>query len=170
MSQNILLLCDASGEKEFAARWATRTGSDLGLVLTAIDLHREKLSGGRIEDEREYGGVTFNAFDEPVFIGSAIAQLAGHAEAVVVDSLDDWAARLRVKFGDNDIEIDSEISSLTSVMRAAMCGLLLLSRRADLPPPAAEVHRRILQQIDPCLKVIAELHGGSPVGLLRGSL
>src|SRR5262245_21145956 len=99
MASNILLHAPA-GAVPYAAALARSAGSDLGLVLTAIEFAHEKVSGGRVEEDRAYAGTTFQSFDEPIFIGSAIAQLAGHADAVVVDSIEDWSARLQRRFPD----------------------------------------------------------------------
>jgi len=89
MNETLLLLCGERGGPEHAARIALDCGEDRGLVLTAIEFDQEKLSGGRVEESRIYGGHEFQTFDEPVYIGAAIAQLAGHADVVIVDSLED---------------------------------------------------------------------------------
>jgi len=153
MSRNFIVHTAGSGPVAYAARIAAASGEDRGLVLTAIDFHREKVSGGRIEEERDYAGVSFNTFDEPVFIGSAIAQLAGHAEAVVVDGLEDWAVRLQLRFPDDPIELDAEISSLLSVMQARMTDLILIARTNG----ASELTSRILDRVEALADAVVEV-------------
>ena len=163
MARNVLVYAAESGPIQYAAKAAAAAGDDLGLVLTAIEFHREKVSGGRIEEEREYGGVRFNAFDEPVFIGSAIAQLAGHAESVVVDGLEDWCGRLLQRFPDDPIELDAEISSLFSVMQARMCDLLLIARpETGADPKVRALLARLIAQLEPKVDAIVELRRGPP--------
>ena len=170
MPQNIVVKTAESGPVAWAAALAAKAGDDLGLVLTAIDFAKEKVSGGRIEEERDYAGIRFNTFDEPIFIGSAIAQLAGHAEAVVVDGIEDWAARLLKRFPDLPIERDAEIASLTSVMHARMADLILIVRPA-VPADAAtrEVLRIALVAIEAEADAIVELRGVTATAL-KGTL
>jgi adenosyl cobinamide kinase/adenosyl cobinamide phosphate guanylyltransferase len=154
MSRNVLVHAAGSGACACAANLAAGAGDDLGLVLTTIELHHEKVSGGRIEESREYAGIRFNAFDEPVFIGSAIAQLAGHAEAVIVDGIEEWAERLLQRFPDDPIELDAEISSLRSVLHARMADVILVCRADRSRSPAG---RTLLERIVPTLESDADL-------------
>jgi len=169
MASNILLHAP-SGAVPYATELARAAGSDLGLVLTAIDFAREKVSGGRVEEDREYAGTTFQTFDEPIFIGSAIAQLAGHADAVVVDSIEDWSGRLLQRFPDDPVELEAEVSSLTSVMKAAMSRLILIVRE-DAPPAGAAraLVKKILATLDPFAQCVVDVRGGRPK-VLRGAL
>jgi len=172
MGENIIILCGDGSIQDYVSELATRSGEDLGLVLTAIAFEDEKVSGGRIEEDRRYGKETFQTFDEPIFIGSAIAQLAGHADAVVVDSLDDWAQRLLMRFPDDPVELDAEISSLTSVMKAGMSDLLLLIKKPEFVTGSAE-HREMAARI---LTSARELAGTvidatiEPPSVLQGEL
>lgn len=151
MAVNVLVLRGADDAKSWIAERAARSGDDLGLVQTQIALDAERKVGARIEREVEYGGHSFNSFDEPIFIGSAIAQLSGHAEAVVVDDLDSWVARLCQRFlpAEPD-ELEAEISSLFSVMKARMTDLYLVGHRearAGSPADHAEVHRKLIERL-----------------------
>ncbi|MBL8841864.1 MAG: hypothetical protein JNL90_10095 [Planctomycetes bacterium] len=143
MARNVLILAPSRGPVAHAAELAARSGEEVGLVLTSIDLGREKVSGGRIEEERDYAGITASALDEPVFIGSAIAQLAGHCETVIVDGLERWIERVVERFPDDPIERDAEVLSLLSVMQARMADLLLIARPAL---PLAAVARELLMR------------------------
>jgi len=133
MARNVLLAHPVPDPARVIARICGSPG-EVGLVLTGIALRQEKVSGGRIEEERTYGGRPVSALDEPVFIGSAIAQLAGHCDAVVVDRLATWVERLLERFPDDPIERDAEIASLVSVLQARMADLVLV---AGAPPESA---------------------------------
>jgi adenosyl cobinamide kinase/adenosyl cobinamide phosphate guanylyltransferase len=157
------------GEVAYAAQTARAAGDDLGLVLTSIDFEREKVSGGRVEEDRSYAGTTFQTLDEPIFIGSAIAQLAGHADAVVLDGLEDWAARLLLRFPDDPIAVDAEIASLVSVMKAGMSRLVLVVREEAAAASSRPLVAKILAAIEAETDVVADLRGGAPKAL-RGAL
>jgi adenosyl cobinamide kinase/adenosyl cobinamide phosphate guanylyltransferase len=172
MGENYIILCADGSVADYTASLATRSGDDLGLVLTAIEFEQEKVSGGRVEEDRSYGGTTFQTFDEPIFIGSAIAQLAGHADAVVLESIEDWSDRLLRRFPDDPVELDAEISSLISVMRSQMCDLFLLCRKPELVDKSdavRELTARILGQIKQYAAGIVDVSGESPA-VLEGSL
>lgn len=162
MASNILIRAPA-GPVPYAVRCATAGGDDIGLVLTAIEFEREKLSGGRVEEPRDYAGTPFQTFDEPIFIGSAIAQLAGHADSVVLDSLEDWAARLLRRFPDDPIALDAEIASLVSVMKARMSELILVLRDDAVTDGAArKLIEKILAAIEPHTQSVIDVRGGEP--------
>jgi adenosyl cobinamide kinase/adenosyl cobinamide phosphate guanylyltransferase len=163
MARNLLVYAADPGPVAYAAKIAEAAGEDLGLVVTAIEFHREKVSGGRIEEERDYAETRFNTFDEPIFIGSAIAQLAGHAEAVVVDGLEDWVGRLQQRFANEPVELDAEISSLMSVMQARMADLVLVARPEVVQDAKVRsLLARVLGQLEPRVDVIVELRRGAP--------
>jgi len=169
MASNIILRAPA-GPVPYAVRCATATGDDLGLVLTAIEFEREKISGGRVEEHRDYAGTSFQTFDEPIFIGSAIAQLAGHADAVVIDGLEDWAARLLRRFPDDPIALDAEIASLVSVMKARMSELIMVLRDDAVTDGAARrLIEKILAAIEPHTQSVVDVRGGAPKAT-RGKL
>ena len=166
MARNFLLLATARGPLPWAARVASRGGGEIGLVLTAIELRREKLSGGRIEEERDYAGATASTLDEPVFIGSAIAQLAGHCDVVIVDGLEQWVERVVERFPDDPIERDAEILSLVSVLQARMADLVLVARKEALAAgPARELLDRALDSLGKHADSIVELGHDSPRAL-----
>ncbi len=170
MAQNILILCGADGAAAYAAELAARSGSDIGLIDTSCDLEQLRRSGGRIEVDRDYGGRVLSAFDEPLGVGSAVAQLAGHADAVVVDRLDVWAARLVSKYAEEPDSIAAELNSLRSVMKAQLLDLLLIAVAPDdAPGPAAELARRILADLGPLCQVVVDMAGGAP-RVMRGEL
>jgi hypothetical protein len=166
MGDNIIILCGDEIASYLASEIAIKAGDDLGLVLTAIDFEDEKVSGGRIEEDRSYGKGTFQTFDEPIFIGSAIAQLAGHADSVIVDSLDDWAHRLLLRFPDSPTELDAEVASLSSVMKAQMSDLILLARKPEaLPADQAEAKAltaSLLEQVNNSAAIVIDASGESP--------
>jgi len=169
MASNIILRAPA-GPVPYAVRCATASGDDLGLVLTAIEFEREKISGGRVEEQRDYAGTSFQTFDEPIFIGSAIAQLAGHADAVVIDGLEDWAARLLRRFPDDPIALDAEIASLVSVMKARMSELIMVLRDDAVTDGAARrLIEKILAAIEPHTQSVVDVRGGAPKAT-RGKL
>lgn len=149
MAQNLLILCDP-GLAERIAALAARSGPTLGLVNTRLDPSELKPSGGRIEERRLWGGAAFHAFDEPLCVGSAIAQLAGYADAVVVDRLDDWALRLCTFWRDSDERIASELTSVASVLSAELADVVLVST-PPLPGDARAtvLHRRMLAEFLP---------------------
>jgi adenosyl cobinamide kinase/adenosyl cobinamide phosphate guanylyltransferase len=162
MASNIILHA-GPGPVRYAVQCATAAGDDLGLVLTAIEFEREKVSGGRVEEHRDYAGTSFQTFDEPIFIGSAIAQLAGHADAVVIDSLEDWTARLLRRFPDDPIALDAEIASLTSVMKARMSELIMVVRDDVVAAgPARTLLQKILAAVGPETQSVIDLRGGAP--------
>jgi adenosyl cobinamide kinase/adenosyl cobinamide phosphate guanylyltransferase len=161
MAENILILCGAPSPAEKVSSVSRDSGSTLGLVNTCLDPAKMQISGKRIEELRTWGGATYHAFDEPLAVGSAIAQLAGYADAVVVDRLDDWAERL-VRFHKEKSEyIDAEVTSVTSVLSARLADVVLVSR----PPsndknPAAALHRRMLAEFGPHLTRTVDLSRG----------
>lgn len=158
------------GPSTFAVARSKACGDDLGLVLTAIEFEKEKVSGGRVEEDRDYGGSTFQTFDEPIFIGSAIAQLAGHADAVILDSVDDWAMRLLRRFPDDPIALDAEVASVVSVMKARMSDLYLIVRPDVAREPALkQLLQKIVATLDSHAQAVIETRGGPPKAL-RGSL
>ncbi len=160
MARNVLILAPSSGAVKRAAELAARNGGEIGLVLTSIDLLREKVSGGRIEEERDYAGVTASTLDEPVFIGSAIAQLAGHCEVVIVDGLERWIERVVQRFPDDPIERDAEVLSLLSVMQARMADLLLIARPSL--PLEASCRELLTRALDAARKHADEVIEGAP--------
>ncbi len=169
MATNVLIHAATRGPVAHAARLAMAAGHDVGLVATSIELGQEKLSGGRIEEERDYAGATVNALDEPVFIGSAVAQLAGHAEAVIVDGLESWVERVMQRFPSDPIERGAEISSLVSVMEARMADLILIARPLAAGSSACELFALVLAAAEKHADTILDLRDGSPV-VRKGSL
>jgi hypothetical protein len=158
MTRNILILCGPASAADKAGSLAAQAGSTLGLVNTCLDPSAVKTRGGRIEEQRAYGGHTFHAFDEPLSVGSAIAQLAGYADAIVVDRLDDWAGRLTKKFGADEERIASEVTSVTSVLSAHLADVVLLSAPATLAAgAAAELHRHMLAEFQKHLTQVIDL-------------
>ena len=158
MAENILILCGPEGVPEKVSAISRKSGSTLGLVNTCLDPAQMQKSGKRIEELRDWGGVTYHAFDEPLAVGSAIAQLAGYADGVVVDRLDDWAARL-VRFHKDDGDtITAELTSVTSVLSAQLADVVLVSRpAAKTPDAAAELHRRMLAEFGPHFTRVVDL-------------
>jgi len=158
MAQNLLVQCGPDGAVERVSALARESGSTLGYVNTCVAPSAMKTSGGRIEEERSIGGTSFHAFDEPLSVGSAIAQLAGYADAVVVHRLDDWAGRLVRHFvaADGHEYITAELTAVVSVMNAHMADVLLVSGPAAAgDDPAAVLHRRMLAEFKPhCTRVV----------------
>ena len=155
MTRNVLILCGPQGAADLAARLAAEAGDDLGLVNTRIDPKQVKSSGCRIEAEREYGGLTLATFDEPLDVGAAIAQLVGHADAVVIDRLDDWAGRLLGHF-EKDVQaaVESALTSVASVMKAQLGDLILL---VHPPAAAADAQGRLTQEMIERFRPLCEL-------------
>lgn len=171
MAQNILIRCGSQGAAAFAARLAEASGDDLGLVNTRISPSELKPSGGRIEEERDYGGVEFSTFDEPLAVGSAVAQLAGHADAVVVDRLDDWAVRLVGHHGDDTRAITAEVTSIVSVMKAGLLDTVLLwDADGAAGTPGAELAARIIAEVEPLCDVIVDARGEGEPRVEKGAL
>ncbi len=163
MARNVVILAAASGPVAYVAKLAGANGEEVGAVLTSIDLRREKVSGGRIEEERAYAGQLASTLDEPVFIGSAIAQLAGHCETVIVDSLERWIERVVQRFPDDPIERDAEVLSLLSVMQARMADLLLVARPASpLEPIARDLLTKALAGCAKHADSVVDLSGPAP--------
>ncbi len=170
MVQTVLIVCGPEGAAGYAAALAARSGSDIGLVATGRDPAQLKASGRRIEEDRDYGGRVLSAFDEPLAVGSAVAQLAGHADAVVVDRLDTWAARLASHFAGDAESIDAEITALRSVMSARLLDLFLVTGAAgDGQGSAAALLRRILKELEPLCHAVVEMTDGAP-RTIRGEL
>jgi adenosyl cobinamide kinase/adenosyl cobinamide phosphate guanylyltransferase len=158
MAQNLLVRCGPDGAAERISALALESGSTLGFVNTCFDLAAMAMAGKRIEEERDVGGARYHAFDEPVSVGSAVAQLAGYADAVVVYRLDDWAARLLRRFTGPDASdyVTAELTAVVSVMNAHMTDVLLVSG-PDLAgnDPVAVLHRRMLEMFRPhCTRVV----------------
>jgi adenosyl cobinamide kinase/adenosyl cobinamide phosphate guanylyltransferase len=169
MVRNIMILCGPEGAAEFAARIAAEAGDDLGLINTRLDPKSVKASGCRIEEEREYGGHTMAAFDEPLEVGAAIAQLLGHADAVVVDRLDDWAGRLLARH-DEEAAIESELTSVDSVLKAQLADIVLLVSPPDgRDDEVARLARRMVERFSALSDVVVDARGGSP-RVQRGEL
>ena len=147
MARNILILCDPERAAGKISALTRSSGSTLGLVNTRVDPSELRTSGARIEEERDYGGASFHAFDEPLSVGTAIAQLAGYADAVVVDRLDDWAARLCRFHKDDGERITAELTAVSSVMSAHLADVLLVSALPSQgKDEVAELHRRMLDE------------------------
>jgi hypothetical protein len=161
MAQNLLVLCGPAGAAAEIGALAQRSGATLGLVNTRVDPSELRVSGKRIEELRDYGGISFHAFDEPLCVGSAIAQLAGYADAVVVDRLDDWAARLQ-RFHEGESErIASELTSVSSVLAARLADVLLVSApQSQAESEEAELHRRMLDELRPHFTRVIDLTRG----------
>jgi adenosyl cobinamide kinase/adenosyl cobinamide phosphate guanylyltransferase len=161
MGQNILVLCadDARAAKEAASR-AGAVGDSLGVVNTCMAPADVRKVGSRISETRSYGGAEVEAFDEPITVGSAVAQLAGFADAVIVDRLDDWAKRLLAYYADKEGTEDrivEEIAGVTTVMNADLAELVLVSRPVQGTGPEAELHSRILEAVREHLTEVVEL-------------
>jgi adenosyl cobinamide kinase/adenosyl cobinamide phosphate guanylyltransferase len=163
MVRNILILCGDDGAAEYAAKLAAEAGDDRGLVNTAVDPGAMQ-SGSRVEDDRSYGGVTVSAFDEPLEVGSAVAQLAGTCDVVVIDRLDDWAQRLVQHLGGDEARVASEVTSVESVMAGQLADMtILLSRpKGAAAGAAAAVHESMLSTFEPCCDTIIDLTTGQP--------
>jgi hypothetical protein len=151
MADNILVLAhDVDVGARTASSLALEYGDVLGLVDTRTPPEAVRKVGSRIEEERTWGGTKVSAFDEPLTVGSALAQLAGFADAMLVDRLDDWAVKLTTKYGDDeDDRITAEILGLTTMMTADLAHIVLLSRPAGGAGRVASVHARILAAIAP---------------------
>jgi adenosyl cobinamide kinase/adenosyl cobinamide phosphate guanylyltransferase len=162
MVRNILILCGDDGAAEYAAKLAAEAGDDLGLVNTAID-PADMAARSRIEDERSYGGQAVSAFDEPLSVGSAVAQLAGHADAVIIDRLDDWAQRLVAKHDDDEAYVASEVTSVESVMAAQLADVILITRPSgSVAGDAGSVHESMLSSFEPLCDTVVDLSAGEP--------
>jgi|SRR6185436_14040211 len=156
MARNILILCDPERAAAKISALARDSGSTLGFVNTRVD--PSGTSGTRIEKQREYGGASFHAFDEPISVATAIAQLAGYADAVVVDRLDDWAARLCRFHSDDSERITAELTSVSSVLSAHLADVLLVSAPpSQQKDEAAELHRRMLAEFRPVITEVLDL-------------
>jgi len=167
--RSILLLCGPDGADDYAVQLAAASGDDLGLVNTAIAPGDLKASGCRIEDERPYGGQALSVLDEPLSVGSAIAQLAGHADAVILDRLDDWAARLH-QHDDDEADIASEITSVESVIAGQLADVVLISRpTGTLEGAAGAWHQRMLDAYTPLCDTVLDLTSGTPLAV-KGEL
>lgn len=163
MGRNILVFPGEPGFESTVARFAREQGSDLGLVLTQIPLQAEKVFGGRVEEDRLFGGVTFQTFDEPVFVGAAIAQLAGHADVVVLSDLKHWSERLLERFPDNDVDLQAELKSLRSVMQAGMTDLVLVTGTKTSPEDSAAggaLLRDLIRELEQSCSLVADAFPG----------
>jgi len=160
MAENILILCKPGSADATISDTVKRSGSTLGLVNTCLDPSEQKHSGGRIEELRAFAGATYHAFDEPLSVGSAIAQLAGYADAVLVMRLEDWARRLCSHFKDED-RIISEVTSVTSVLAAQLADVVLVSSpAAPGDDQATALHRQMLDEFRPQLTQVIDLTAG----------
>jgi hypothetical protein len=173
MVRNILILCGPDGAAgpaaRLAARLAAEAGDDIGRVHTALAPSAIKASGCRVEEERDFGGVRMGTLDEPLEVGAAIAQLVGHADAVVLDRLDDWAGRL-LGHHDDEADIASELTSVESVMNARLADLVLLvTPPGDEQGGVADLTRSMLGKYEPLCQAVVDATGVLPV-LVRGSL
>lgn len=151
MAENILVTGpDAAETARVAAEAAARYGDDLGYVDPRLDPEAVRKVGSRIEEEREFGGHTVSAFDEALTVGSAVAQLAGFADTVIVDRLECWATHLANKYDASmDDRIVEEVAAVTTVMAADLAELVFIT---DPTPPtgrAGEIHARILEAMAP---------------------
>ncbi len=150
MAENILVVdADDARAQATAASSAQRFGDTLGLVHTCLAPGEVRKVGSRIEEERTFGGAEVSAFDEPLGVGSAVAQLAGFADAVIVERLDDWALRLFEHYGEKEDRILEEIAGVTTIMTADLAELVFISRPPEGEGPVAELHRRILEAMAP---------------------
>lgn len=157
MTRNVLILCGPDGAAEVAARLAAEAGDDLGLVNTRIDPSQVKASGCRIEAERDYGGLRLATFDEPLDVGAAIAQLVGHADAVVIDRLDDWAGRLLDQFDDDRPAVESALTSVSSVMKAQLGDLILLVQPPEAGgSPKLRLTQEIIERFRPLCELVVD--------------
>ncbi len=150
MAENILVLCgdDQRAEAE-ATVAAQRFGETIGLVNTCLTPDQMRKVGSRIEEERNFCGIEVSAFDEPLGVGSAVAQLAGFADAVIVVRIDDWAQRLLDHYKSKIDRINEEIAGVTTIMTADLAELVFVSRPAIGEGPVADLHRRILAEMAP---------------------
>lgn len=170
MPSNVLVFCGDGGAAELVASLAARSGEDVGLVDTRQQPGEEWTSGGRIEQEREYGGVPVWAFDDAIAVGSAVAQLAGHADSVIVDRLDDWANHLHQQLGDDEEALESEITSMASVLRAQLADLLLVTRPLEsVDGPGRAVFEQVLETLRPLCDTIVDASSGE-LQVLEGEL
>jgi len=169
MTDNILILCSDQPYQAVAADVAKRFGEDLGLVQTFIEMKDEKVSGGRVEEQRDLGGTIFETFDEPIFVGAAVAQLAGHCDVVVLDHLMSWARRLLERFPDNEVELDAEISSVRSVLAAHMTGLVLVAGAHEGTQAEKALHQRLIDEFSNTCDSVIDASGGC-TELVRGEM
>ena len=161
MAENILVLCaDPERAAAEAAQRATAFGDTIGHVNTCMAPEEVRKVGSRISEDRTFGGTPVNSFDEPITVGAAVAQLAGFADAVIVDRLDDWAERLLDYYSGKEATEDrivEEIAGVTTVMNADLAELVFVSRPAGGEGPAAELHARILEAMKPHVTAVVEL-------------
>jgi len=146
MAENILVIGpDTADTARVAAEAAARFGDDIGYVDPRLSPEAIRKVGSRIEEEREFGGHTVSAFDEALTVGSAVAQLAGFADAVIVDRLECWAQHLDAKWDASfDERIVEEIAAVTTVMTADLAELVFVSAAEPPTGRAGEIHARIL--------------------------
>lgn len=170
MVRNTLITCGPEGAADYVGALAVREADDVGLVHTCIDPASVKTSGGRIEEERSFGGQTVSAFDEPLSVGTAVAQLAGFADSVIVDRLDDWAARLAAHYADDEESIEAELTALKSVMDAGLVDLFLLTRPlAEGDGAAQQLTRRVIELVASLSHAQVDATGAEPV-VVSGAL
>ena len=169
MVRNILIQCGPDGAAALAARLAAEAGDDLGLVNTKLDPKQVKATGCRIEEDRDYGGQTMGTFDEPHEVGAAIAQLVGHADAVVIDRLDDWATRLLDRH-DDPAAVESELTSVCSVLTAQISDIILLVNPPDeTASEAARLTQSMIERFSALCDVVIDARQDSPT-VQRGEL
>mgnify|MGYP000582285683 CR=1 FL=1 len=161
MSNNLLVLCDPDRDQVEIARIAARSGATIGLVSTAVRPQDMPAVGCRVEEVRDYGGVSVQALDEPLIAGAALAQLSSFTDAVIVHHLGQWAERLTAHHIESPERLDLELISMGSVMNAGLTDVILVStpmeegRSAPLGAAAEQLHRRMLEILGPyCAEVI----------------
>ncbi|HKX45265.1 MAG TPA: hypothetical protein VJP77_00975 [Planctomycetota bacterium] len=162
MTVNVLLLGDPAGAAEAAARTASRAGDDVGLVSTVLRPDELRAVDSRVEETREFGGVAVQAFDEPLIVGAAVAQLSSFCDSVIVHHLDAWADRLVEHHGDAWDRLEMEVASMKTVLDAALADIVLVSAPARAgDAPAARLHRRMLEVFGPYVTETVRLDGAA---------
>jgi hypothetical protein len=156
MTNNVLVLCDPERQASEVAQLAARSGDSIGLVSTVLRPAEVRAVGCRVEEERDYGGVSVQAFDEPIIAGAAVAQLSAIVDAIIVHHLGVWAERLAEHFGDARDRLEMELASVTSVMTAGLTDIVLVSTPPSAEDtPAARLHRWMLDTFRPhCTEVL----------------
>lgn len=150
MAENILVVGpDSADTAQVAGDAAARFGDDIGYVNPRLAPEDVRKVGSRIEEDRDFGGHTVSAFDESLTVGSAVAQLAGFADAVIVDRLECWAVHLDAKWDASfDDRIVEEIAAVTTVMTADLTELVFVTSAEAPTGRAGEIHARILAAMD----------------------
>lgn len=156
-----------SGKSRYAQQLAQRS-SRVTFVATA-EVRDDDEMRAKIERHRAERPADWVTIEEPLRLSTAIQAASTECDAVLVDCLTLYAAKLLEAYGEDELRLGLEIDRLCEVLRSVSCSVILVSNEvgSGVVPAYAlgrryrdligELNQRIAEVADTVLLMVAGL-------------